>query len=189
MTEGAAAIAAALRDIGDGADLTSPTPCADFDLATLVNHALGTTTALAKLAQKESLDPDDPWGSRTDDTEGDWPNRLADRLQATAAAWDDPAAWNGSLDLGGGEQPAASIGEMAFVEVMLHGWDVARAVGRRPDVPDTVGTELLQAASGSADLGRQMGAYGPEVETTADASDFEKALGVAGRDPNWSPAS
>ena len=188
MTEGAAAIATALRDI-DGADLTDPTPCADSDLRTLVNHALGTTTALARLAQKESLDPDDPWGSRTDDTAGDWPNRLADRLEATAAAWDDPAAWSGTLDLGGGDQPASTIGEMTFVEVMVHGWDVARAAGQRPDVTDAVGAELLQAVAGSAELGRQMGAYGAEVEVTSDASDFEKALGVAGRDPSWQPAS
>jgi uncharacterized protein (TIGR03086 family) len=188
MTEGAAAIATALRDIDEGADLTGSTPCADFDLGTLVNHALGTTTALARLARKESLDPDDPWGSRTDDTQGDWPNRLADRLEATAAAWDNPAAWNGTLDLGGGDQPASSIGEMAFIEVMVHGWDVARATGRRPDVTDAVGAELLQAATGSAELGRQMGAYGSEVEVNSDASDFEQAIGVVGRDPNWSPA-
>ena len=189
MTDGAAAIATALRDI-EGVDLGSPTPCAEFDLETLVNHALGTTTALARLAQKESLDPDDPWGSRTDDTAGDWPNRLADRLEATAAAWDDPAAWTGTLDLGGGgDQPAPTIGEMTFVEVMVHGWDVARAAGQRPDVTDAVGAELLHAVTGSAELGRQMGAYGPEIEVKPDASDFEKALGVAGRDPNWSPDS
>src|SRR5690348_2901517 len=134
LTDGAAAVAAAVRQLDPATDLTRPTPCTDFDLATLVNHALGTTTALAGLARKEALDPDDPWGSRTNDTGGNWPARLADRLEATAAAWDDPAAWEGTVDLGGGEQPAATIGEMAFVEVMLHGWDVARAGGVRPQV-------------------------------------------------------
>src|SRR6478735_2717436 len=122
MTDGAAAIAATIRQIDSDSDSSATTPCTDFDLETLVNHALGTTSALAALAAKESLDPDDPWGSKTDAFQGDWPDRLADQLEATAAAWDDDAAWEGSLDLGGGEQPAASIGEMAFVEVMVHGW-------------------------------------------------------------------
>src|SRR6476646_11802655 len=126
MNDGAAAIAAALRQIDPDAEmLTGPTPCTDFDLETLVNHALGTTGALARLASKQDLDPTDPWGSRTDAAgSDDWPNLLADQLQATAAAWDAPAAWEGNLDVGGGAQPAAAIGEMAFVEVMMHGWDV-----------------------------------------------------------------
>ncbi len=189
MTDGAAAMATALRSIDDDPTLAISTPCADFDLRTLVNHALGTTTALARLARKESLDPDDPWGSRTDDAGGDWPGRLADRLEATAVAWDDPAAWVGSIDLGGGEQPASVIGEMAFVEVLVHGWDVTRAAGQRPEITDEVGVELLRAVGASVELGRKMGAYGPEVEVPSDASDFDKALGLAGRDPSWSPAS
>ncbi len=189
MSDGAMAIATTLRLIDSDIDLSSSTPCSDFDLATLVNHALGTTTALARLARKESLDPGDPWGNRTDDTAGDWPNRLGDRFEATAAAWDDPSAWDGTLDLSGGEQPASTIGEMAFVEVMVHGWDVARASGRRLEIPEAVGAELLRAVSGSAALGRQLGAYGHEVEVPCSASDFDKALAAAGRDPDWTPAS
>ncbi|GAA3642378.1 TIGR03086 family metal-binding protein [Microlunatus ginsengisoli] len=188
ITDGAATIATAIRVIDPDTDASTATPCADFDLETLVNHALGTTAALARLAAKEGLDPDDPWGSRTEAFDGSWPERLADQLEATAAAWDDDAAWQGSLDLGGGEQPAGSIGEMAFVEVMVHGWDVATAAGRAVSVPDQIGDELLSAVTSSAELGRKMGAYGPEVSVDGAASSFDKALGAAGRDPQWRPA-
>jgi uncharacterized protein (TIGR03086 family) len=185
MNIGAAAVAAVVRQIDPETELSSPTPCSDFDLETLVNHALGTTGALARLGRRKGLDPEDPWGSRTDAATGNWPSRLADALEEAAAAWDDPAAWEGTLDLGGGEQPATAVGEMAFVEIMMHGWDVSRAAGRRPEVSDEVGSELLAAVRPSAELGRRMGAYGSEVAVAESASDFERALGVAGRDPRW----
>ena len=122
---------------------------------TLVNHALGTTTALARLARKEPLDPDDPWGSQTDDAGGDWPGRLADRLEATAVAWDDPAAWDGSIDLGGGEQPASVIGEMAFVEVLVHGWDVTRRCRSAAGVTDgSASSCCARSAAPSSSAGR-----------------------------------
>jgi uncharacterized protein (TIGR03086 family) len=186
MTDGAASMAAAIRDIRPDTELSAATPCADFDLASLVNHALGTTAALARVADKQPLDPDDAWGGKTDAAgRPDWPQRLADQLIATAAAWDDESAWQGSVDLGGAEQPASMIGEMAFVEVMMHGWDVASAAGAAPDVPDAVGDELLTAVTSSAELGRRMKAYGPEVDVPDSASSFERALAVAGRDPRW----
>ncbi|HET9648523.1 MAG TPA: TIGR03086 family metal-binding protein [Microlunatus sp.] len=188
LVAGAEAIAAAIREIDPPTAPDAPTPCADFDVRTLVNHAFGTTRAMARLAAKEGLDPDDPWGSRTDAADGDWPHRLADQLEATANAWSAPEAWQGQLDLGGGDQPASTIGEMAFVEVMVHGWDVARAGGRRPVIPDEVGTELLRAVDASAELGRSMGAYGPEVHVDDSAPDFDRALGLTGRDPDWTVA-
>lgn len=185
MTDGAAAIAATIRQIDPATEGSAATPCTEFDLQTLVNHALGTTAALERLAAKDTLDPDDPWGSATDAAHGDWPTRLADQLEASASAWDHDAAWQGSVDLGGGEQPAATVGEMAFVEVMMHGWDVTSSAGRRPTIPDSVGKELLTAVGSSAEMGRRMGAYGPEVQLDGSASSFERALAVAGRDPRW----
>ena len=190
MTEGAATMAAAIRDIPSDTEPSAETPCADFDLATLVDHALGTTAALARLAAKKPLDQDHPWGNNTDVTDSpDWPQRLADQLTATAAAWDAEGAWQGSVDLGGAEQPATTIGEMVFVEVMMHGWDVTSAAGVVPVVSEAVGDELLTAVTGSAELGRQMKAYGPAVEIPDSASSFERALAVAGRNPNWTASS
>ena len=81
--------------------------------------------------------------------------------------------------------PARALGEMLLIEVILHGWDVARASGQEVEISDALGAEVLRCVSATADQGRELHAYGPEVAVADDASDLDKALGLAGRDPNW----
>lgn len=50
-------------------------------------------------------------------------------LDRLAATWRDPTAWVGSSDLGV-ELPNATWGRIALTEVVVHGWDLARATGR-----------------------------------------------------------
>jgi hypothetical protein len=78
------------------------------------------------------------------------------------------------------------IGEMAMAEVLLHGWDLARATGQPLSVPDEVGRELRRSIEETAGLGRSMGAYGEEVRVGDERPEFERALGASGRDPGWS---
>jgi uncharacterized protein (TIGR03086 family) len=86
---------------------------------------------------------------------------------------------------GSTELPAASVGEMALVEMLAHGWDLARATGQAPRWPDDVVARTYQAIAGMAELGRQMGVFGPEVSVPADASEFDRMLALSGRDPGW----
>jgi uncharacterized protein (TIGR03086 family) len=163
-------------------DLDSPTPCTDFDLRTLLTHFAGTTSGFARAGSSGDLDPDDPWGSKVELSD-DWPSRLADNLSQIASGWGRADAWDGSVE--GSRMPARALGEMGLIEVMLHGWDVARASGQSVEISDGLGAELLRCVSATAEQGRQFHAYGPEVEVAGDASDLDKALGLAGRDPNW----
>jgi uncharacterized protein (TIGR03086 family) len=77
------------------------------------------------------------------------------------------------------------VGPLMLAEFVLHGWDVARAVGARYDVPAEVGEATLAAVRPVAQMGRDGGWYGPEVAVPADAPAFERALGLSGRDPAW----
>jgi uncharacterized protein (TIGR03086 family) len=90
------------------------------------------------------------------------------------------------VDLGGQQLPASTIGDMVLAEVVLHGWDLARATGQQLEVPATVAHELRRGIEETAEMGRRMGAYGIAVEIDEHASDLAHALGAAGRDPAWS---
>ena len=163
-------------------DLDSPTPCTDFDLRTLLTHFAGTTTAFARAGSSRSLDPDDPWGSKVELSE-DWASQLEGNFSQIATGWSGAEALDGSIE--GSQMPARALGEMLLIEVILHGWDVARASGQEVEISDALGAEVLRCVSATADQGREFHAYGPEVEVAEDASDLDKALGLAGRDPNW----
>ena len=178
-----AAVAAVLADLPDGAvDLSAPTPCTELDLRGLVKHFVGTSGAMARLGQDEPLDADDPWGGGQRAADGDRAGRLRDNLDVVAHGWSRPEAWTGDAQVGGAALPRPVLGEMALVEVAVHGWDVARSLGRTLELDPEVG----EAVSRTAELGRQMKAYGPEVTVPHDVPALGRALGEAGRDPGWS---
>lgn len=172
-----------------GADLAAPTPCTEFDLRVLVNHFIGTTGALAAVGRGERLNGDDPYGSKADPSQGDWRDLLSHNVDELSRAWTDPKAWTGQVDMGGSEFPAAMVGEMAMAEIVLHGWDLARATGQQLRVPDGLADELRDSVERTGELGRRMGAYGPVIEVGADAGPLDRALAASGRDPEWSGAT
>lgn len=180
------AVANAIRGI-DRLDPTAPTPCEQFDAVALINHFVGTVGALARIGRGEPLDPENPWGQGGDAAAGPWRTRLADGLDQLGAAWADERAWAGSIDFGSGEMTAAQTGRMAFGEALLHGWDLTRAAGTTLTVPDDVGAALYEFVAETGELGRSMGAYGPAVPVAEDRTAFHRALGLAGRDPDWTP--
>ena len=184
MPEVGATVAAAVR-AGAGADLAGPTPCADWDLRTLVRHFVGTSGAFVRAGRDKALDPDDPWGTNAVLDESDWAGQLAGRVEAAGEAWSRPEAWTGSVD--GARMPAPAVGELGLLELLLHGWDVARAGGQVLTVSDELGAELLRCLEPTLEQGRQYEVYGPPVDVPADAAAFDRALGLAGRDPGWRP--
>ena len=117
--------------------------------------------------------------------ESGWADRLADQVAEAGDAWSRPEAWAGSVE--GAQMPAAAIGEMGLIELMLHGWDVARASGQSLDVSDELGAELLRCLEPTLEQGRQFDVYGPPVSVPDDAAAFIRALGLSGRDPTGVP--
>jgi uncharacterized protein (TIGR03086 family) len=112
---------------------------------------------------------------------------LPQRLDALVAAWREPAATQGTAGAGGVSMPAAQMAVVALDELVLHGWDLARALGRPYEVdPDDAAAVLaFTSAFGSAE--GTPGLFGPAVPVPDDAPPFERALGFSGRDPGWTP--
>jgi uncharacterized protein (TIGR03086 family) len=184
MPKAGATVAAAVRG-GAGADLAGQTPCNDWDLRTLLRHFVGTSGAFVRAGRTKALDPDDPWGSNATLDEQNWADQLAGQVEAMGLAWNRPEAWTGSIQ--GAQMPAPAIGELGLIELMLHGWDVARATGQSLRVSEEIGAELLRCLEPTLDQGREFDVYGPEVTVAPDAPSFVHALGLSGRDPDWRP--
>ena len=188
--EMAAASAEAARVVGNVPPhaLDTPTPCGDWDLRTLLNHTiLWTSYSAERRAHGESVAEDlmnkdftaDP-GFRED---------YARQIGQAVRAWSEPNAWEGTRNVMGDATPAADVGAMLLMEVGLHGWDVARATGQEFTVDDRTAKALADVVSAQAELFRKYQGFADAVEPPENATVFERALTLSGRDPGWKPAS
>lgn len=164
--------------------LSGPTPCTDFDTKTLVNHwVLYTSHGLERRARREPL-PEE-LVTRDFTADPDWAGAYADQLDCAVAAWSDPAAWEGEVDLGGMTLLAASVAQMVIKEMVLHGWDVAQATGQRVEVEDDLARLVLGVVEEHAETYRQYGGFATPVPVPAAASFLDRALAASGRSPRW----
>ncbi|RZS31366.1 uncharacterized protein (TIGR03086 family) [Herbihabitans rhizosphaerae] len=161
------------------------TPCAEYDVRKLVNHLLFWGPSLVGAAYKESVPPPAEAETDVDLTEGDWAAVLDAHVARLVEAWSRPSAWEGVTSMGPMELPAPLIAGMVVGELVIHGWDLARATGQHPAWDEDVLEYLLEEVTRSAEQGRQMKVYGPEVIVPASSATVDRVLGLAGRDPSW----
>ena len=183
----AARAAAAVARGAAGTPLDSPTPATGWDLRTLVDHwVLYTSHGLEHRARRADL-PEE-LVSRDFAAEPDWPQRYAAQLDRALAAWRDPAAWEGDIDLGGGStMPAEAIAGMNLAELVLHGWDVAAATGQTIDVAPGTARAVLAAVEQCAEMMRQYDGFAAALPVDDDMPPLDRALRLSGRDPHWRP--
>ncbi|MFK0046214.1 TIGR03086 family metal-binding protein [Streptomyces sp. NPDC090741] len=181
-------VARLATDVPDAA-LADRTPCPGYTVRDLLGHLTGLAVAFRDAARKD-LGPttDTPPGSTTPSLPADWREELPRALGELAEAWRKPAAWTGMTRAGGVDLPAEIAVTVAADELVIHGWDLARATGQKY-TPDHAALRashafLLQAAE---DEGRGGGAFGAVVPVRDDAPLLDRAVGLSGRDPNWTP--
>jgi uncharacterized protein (TIGR03086 family) len=184
MTRAAAALVEIIRNIKPD-QLDAPTPCAEYNVRKLVNHLLFWGPSLEGAARKESVPPPAKAEADVDLTAGDWAAALEAQLDRTVSAWSEPGGWEGTTHMGGPtELPAALVGGMVVVELVVHGWDLAQATDHHPTLDDELIEYVHEEVARTAEQGRQMGVYGPEVEVS-EGSTLDRVLGLTGRDPAW----
>ncbi|GAA1826182.1 TIGR03086 family metal-binding protein [Actinomadura chokoriensis] len=167
--------------------MDAPTPCPDWDVRGLVNHLIlwsGRGEAAAHRAPVTGPGEDHDFTA-----EPGWAERFGEQARTTAEAWQDPAAWEGSTSLTGNPDgmPAGFIAGILFVESVVHGWDLAAAIGRDPGMPPEVVRGAWEQVVPMAEMSRQYGVFGAEVPVPEDAPLLDRVLGAAGRDPHWKP--
>ena len=164
----------------------APTPCTDYSVRGLVNHLLFWGPSLEGAARKDAVPPPAESEAEVDLTVGDWAKALDAQTQRVVAAWSEPAAWAGTTQLGMPmELPADMIGAMVVGELVVHGWDLARATGQRAIWPEALLDWLLVEAAKTAEQGREMGVYGARVHVGDAAPTLHRLLGLTGRHAEW----
>jgi uncharacterized protein (TIGR03086 family) len=183
LTPAADRLAGLVRTVPDG-DLEAPTPCPDYTIGDLLDHINGLSVAFTMAALKTPLE-----GTGSGDAARlpeDFRESIPARLTELAQAWRSPSAWEGMTAAGGVDLPGEVAAAVALDEIVLHGWDLARATGQDFDVdPD-----LLQVVYGFvSSIGpddRDGSLFGAAVEVGPDAPLLDRVVGLSGRNPEWS---
>jgi uncharacterized protein (TIGR03086 family) len=188
MLERAVAGFGALVDaVPDGA-WAAPTPCAGWTVRDLVGHVVVEDLwAVPLFAGRtvgdvgSALDGD----QLGDDPRGRWAEAAAGVTRAAAA----PAATTRDVHLSFGDVPGAEYAMQLLAEHLVHGHDLATALGVpfRPHPDDVAACLAWFEAHESAY--RAAGLIGPRADTPADAEPLAGLLAAFGRSPSSDPAA
>lgn len=178
------------------ADLSRPTPCAGWNLADLLTHMTVQHRGFAAAARGHGAD-EAVWQTGTVDEEvavdpgGTYAAAAADVIDAFAGA--DVLKSSFVLPELGAE--ASVPGEMAigfhYIDYVVHGWDVARTLGRNYELPADVLAAAVPLALFVPDgdfRAIDNAPFGPAIPSADSTGDLDRILAHLGRSPHWTAA-
>ncbi len=157
-----------------------PTPCPEWDVRALVNHLVGENRWATELFAGRFID--DVGDALDGDLLGDdplaaWRSSSAASLAAVQA----PGAMDTVVHLSFGEFTGAAYTEQLFADLLIHGWDLARALG----ADESLDSELVAACSAWfaewEDGYRGAGAVGQRTAVADEADPTGALLAAFGR--------
>ena len=158
------------------------TPCADWDVRALLNHIVSGNFWAAELSAGRTIEAvgDALDGDMLDDD----PLASYDQSSgAASAAFHVPGAMEAMCAVSYGPVPGEVYAGHRFIDVLIHGWDLAQATGQ-----DTrLAPELVEACwvvvEPQRDLLTGSGMFGDRPELPPDADRQAQLLALLGRTP------
>jgi uncharacterized protein (TIGR03086 family) len=160
----------------------APSVCDGWTVRELVNHIVGGNLWVAELTVGKSIDEvgdrldgdvlgDDPAAAYRDSAE------VADRAFRRPGALDAPAA------VSYGPVPGSAYCGHRFLDVLIHGWDLASSTGQDTQLDPDLVEELWAVVEPQQDLLIGSGAFGDEHEIPPHADRQTQLLALLGRHP------
>jgi uncharacterized protein (TIGR03086 family) len=151
--------------------LDAATPCDEWDVGTLLSHMIQTQQFFSGTAQGKDVSlTRDPPSLGDEDPVG----KFEDAREEVIRVFSQPGVI---------EKTGPSLG-IASSDVLLHGWDVARATGQDATMPDGLAEAAYETIHGRFTEEQRAGVFKPEIEVPADAPPQDKLLAYTGRDPS-----
>ena len=159
---------------------SAPTPCAGWDARALLNHVVAGNLWAAELAGGKTIAD---VGDRLDgDLLGHDPLAAYESSAETAG---DAFAAPGTLDapcaVSYGPVPGSVYAGHRFIDVLIHGWDLATATGQDATLDPTLVAACWTVIEPQADLLKASGMFGVELGVSPDAGAQTRLLAALGR--------
>jgi uncharacterized protein (TIGR03086 family) len=152
--------------------LDAATPCDDWDVRALLNHVIETQRYFVGAARGQDVSPP---GRTPPSLVGDDPVGAFERARAeTIGTFSDPDVV---------EKTGPSLG-IAFSDLLLHTWDLAKATGQDATMPDGLAEQAYTMIHGRFTDEQRKGVFKPELPVADDAPAQDRLLAYTGRDPS-----
>jgi uncharacterized protein (TIGR03086 family) len=181
------ALRVALAAVGGG-DWQRPTPCTEWTVTQVLQHAAGDQLGFASAITGEAGPTENPFAP-SGHVDGS-PVELAESsMNAAARAWAqiDPAAETAPVPLPPHALPPAVGAGACALDAAVHAWDIAVAVGAPSPLTVAQAAQLHDVALQIVEPLRQYGAYAPALAPQPDDDAVAGLLRYLGRDPEWTP--
>ncbi|MEU3269256.1 TIGR03086 family metal-binding protein [Saccharomonospora sp. NPDC006951] len=176
---GDAAVFTELVDSAAPGAWSRPSPVAGWTAADVVEHLVSWSRGFLAGAGIEL-----PALDVKSDPATAWKRHAAD-IQAILDAPDGRVLSNPHT----GDKPVdEAIDEFYTADVWMHSWDLAKALGREPDLGEQRCASALTAMRQVEGMLRESGQFGAAVPVAEDASAQDRLMAFIGRDPAWRPA-
>jgi uncharacterized protein (TIGR03086 family) len=154
----------------------SQSPCQEWKARDVVGHVVATQGMFLGFVGQELGDIP----SADDDPLGAW-NAARARVQANL---DDPERAQAEFQgLSGPSTFEAAVDKFLCSDLVVHGWDLARAAGLDDGMEDDDIERVRRYMESMGEGLRSPGAFGPEVEAPQDADRHGRLLAFLGRRP------
>jgi uncharacterized protein (TIGR03086 family) len=167
-------------------DLPLPTPCAQWDLRTLLVHLVSENRGFAEAARGGTTAASWSAGTLEPDPATAFAVSAAEVAEAFAA---DGLLVRPVTIAEYGALPGEVAVMMHLIDTVAHSWDVARTLGEDWALEDDLVEAALTVALRFSPMPRGPGqAFGAPVDVPQDAPAPARLLGHLGRDPEWKSA-
>jgi uncharacterized protein (TIGR03086 family) len=157
-----------------------PTPCSEWDVRALVNHLVVEQLWVPPLLAGKSVAA---VGDRFDgDQLGTDPVAAWDAAAATSgSSFAEPGVLDRTVHLSYGDRPARDYCREMALDLAVHGWDLARAIGGDERIDPALVELAYEHVAPMANLLTGTGVFGPPVPVPDDADLQTRLLGITGR--------
>ena len=157
-------------------DLSRPTPCAEYTAGDVGRHVVRSMVLLASVAGEQIGEP------AADLAAGLLEEQVTVTAEAALAAW-RRRGLGGTVAVGRSSLPASLAVEIIPLELLVHGWDIARATGSAIDVTPEVAGYVLSRARELVTDDKRGRSFAAEVPAGPQATVLEQLIAFTGREP------
>ncbi len=164
------------------AQINSDTPCTEWSVQSLINHALAVQAFANSTISKTTADMA-AMGKVDHPLPSEGAEAAFKAITDTTLAALKAANLEDTVKTPFGEMPGGNFIMIPITDMIIHKWDLAKATGQNTTIDSTLAEIGLAALTPALSGGRDASFFAAEVSVPESGSVMDRLLGLSGRTP------